>query len=113
MAYDEGEAALVREKLEGRPGLSEKRMFGGLCFLLDGNMLCGVHGSKAGYGAMFRVGPESEDEALSIPDVVPMEMTGRRMRGFVDAPPALLADEGRLDGLLSLALAYVGRMPAK
>lgn len=113
MAYDEAEAAAIRDRLEGLPGIGEKRMFGGLCFLLDGNMLCGVHGAKTGGGAMFRVAPEAEAEALAIPGVRPMRMTGRRMRGFVDAGPELLADGGRLGTLIALALAYVGAMPPK
>ena len=113
MAYDEGEASEIRTRLEGQSGLSEKKMFGGLCFMLNGNILCGVHGAKAGHGAMFRVGPENEAAALALPEVEPMMMTGRRMKGFVDAPSERLSDDDVVDTLLALALDYVGTMPAK
>ena len=61
MAYDEGLAELMRGDLAGVPGITEKKMFGGLCFLLDGNMLCGVHKG----GGMFRVGKDNEAAALA------------------------------------------------
>jgi hypothetical protein len=61
-------------------GLSEKRMFGGLCFMLHGNMLCGVHKG----GGMFRIGKDNYAQALLLPGVSPMELTGRKMGGFVE-----------------------------
>lgn len=113
MAFDEGEAEVVRTALGDLGGVTEKRMFGGLCYLLNGNMLIGVHGEKAGGGAMFRVGPDREEAALALPGAKPMTMTGRRMRGFVDLEPACLEDEEVFGRLLSLATAFVSALPPK
>ena len=79
MAYDEGLAEEVRARLGDIAGLSERRMFGGLCFMDRGNMICGI----AGDGLMMRVGKDGMDAALALPDVEPMEMGGRVMGGFV------------------------------
>ena len=68
MAYDEGLAQRVREALAHRPDLTERKMFGGLCFMLNGNMLCGVHKG----GGMFRVGKDNEAAALELPGVAPL-----------------------------------------
>ncbi len=111
MAYDEGLATLLREDLAQEPGITEKKMFGGLCFLKDGNMLAGVHGTG---GAMFRVGKAAEAEALAIEGAGPMEMTGQRMGGFIDVrDPDALADDTRRNRWLDLALAHVRSLPAK
>ncbi len=59
MAYDENRAARFRELLQFRPDITERKMFGGLVFMLSGNMLCGVHSR----GAMFRVGKASQEDA--------------------------------------------------
>jgi len=113
MAYDETTATLVRDALGTDPRITEKKMFGGLCFMLNGNMLCGVHSEKVGGGAMFRVGPEGEPEALEFQGAKPMEMTGRRMKGFIDVPAETLADSSGTKDLLALAIRFVGPMPAK
>ena len=109
MAYDEGLAQILRGDLEGAPGLAEKRMFGGLAFLLDGNMLCGVHSG----GAMVRVGKDSMAEALAIDGVGPMTFTGRPMGGFVDVSDEAVADDARRARLMALARAFVQSLPAK
>lgn len=108
MAYDEGHAALMRDDLADFE-IEEKRMFGGICFMLRGNMLCGPH--KA--GAMYRVGKPNMDAALALPDVGPMEFTGRRMGGFVDAAPEALEDDTTRAALLQLALEFNNTLPAK
>lgn len=111
MAVDEGLVEMLRDDLAEEPGITEKRMFGGVCFLKDGNMLAAVHGSG---GAMFRVGKASEAEALGMPGAAPMEMTGRRMGGFVDVrDPEALADDARRTGWLGLALRNAGGLPPK
>lgn len=108
MAYDEALAARVRATLgEGRP-ISEKPMFGGICFLLNGNMLCAV--SKA--HCMFRVGKEREAEALARPGAEIVSMGGRRKGGLVWVEAAALEGHG-LGEWLSLAEAFVGGLPAK
>lgn len=109
MAHDPQMAEDLRAALEGRDGLSEKRMFGGLCFLLHGNMTCVA---SADHG-MFRVGRDAEAEALAIDGVTPMLRTGRRMPGFVEADADCMADPGRRAALLSMAIAHVDGLPPK
>jgi len=84
MAYDERLAERIRGVLRGRAGLEERKMFGGLAFLLGGRMFCGIVKDQL----MVRVGPQRHDEALRHPHVRPMDFTGRPMRGmvFVAAP---------------------------
>ena len=109
MAHDEGLAEILRGDLADLPGISEKRMFGGLAFMLDGNMLCGVHKD----GAMFRVGKAHEAEALAVPGARPMDFTGRKMGGFVDVADEVLVDEDRRAHLMRLALDFVRSLPPK
>ncbi|HSF93037.1 MAG TPA: TfoX/Sxy family protein [Paracoccaceae bacterium] len=109
MAYDEGLAQIFQDDLAALPGITEKKMFGGLCFLLNGNMLCGVHKG----GGMFRVGKQNEDKALAIEGAGEMTFTGRKMGGLVDVSDECLADDTSRAALLALALDFVGSMPAK
>ncbi|MEM1065430.1 MAG: TfoX/Sxy family protein [Pseudomonadota bacterium] len=109
MAYDEGIAEVLRADLSGEPGIGEKKMFGGLCFTLHGNMLC-----TAGKGrGLFRVGKAAEAQALAIEGVTPMEMAGRRMGGFVDADSEIYGDDARRGPLLAMALDFVRGLPPK
>jgi TfoX/Sxy family transcriptional regulator of competence genes len=109
MAYDEALAAVLREALAGRSGVSERRMFGGLCFMLDGNMLCGVWRDRG----MYRVGRGNEPAAVALPHVRPMTMAGRPMRGIVDADREAVEDPDLRARLLALAFAFVAELPAK
>ncbi len=109
MSYDEGLAETVRDDLGPLPGLSEKRMFGALCFLLDGNMICGVRAE----GGLYRVGKEAQDEAATLADVGPAIMGGRRMGGYVEATPEAMADDGTRARLTELALSFVRGLPPK
>ena len=109
MAYDTGLAEILRGDLAGVDEITEKRMFGGLAFLLDGNMLCGVHSG----GAMFRVGKANVPAALAVPGAQRMAFTGRPMGGFVDGSDALVGDEDLRGRLMRLALDFVATLPAK
>jgi hypothetical protein len=109
MAYDEGLAEVLREDLAEMQGLSERKMFGGLCLMLDGNMLCGIHKS----GGMFRVGKALHEQALAIEGVTPMAFTGRPMGGMVDVDDEAMADEVRRGEVMALALEFVQSLPAK
>jgi hypothetical protein len=109
MAYDEGLAELMRGDLAEEPGVTEKKMFGGLCFMLDGNMVCGVHKG----GGMFRVGKDGDAVALGIEGVSPMAFTGRQMAGFVDVTDDCVCDDTRRARLMAMALGYVRALPAK
>jgi TfoX/Sxy family transcriptional regulator of competence genes len=109
MAYDAGLAEVLRDALADAPGITEKRMFGGLCFLMHGNMLCGVHSG----GAMFRVGKAREAEALAIPGARAMTFTGRRMGGMIEVADEAMGDRQAVARWLTLAREFVGPMPAK
>ncbi len=77
--YDERLAERVRKSLAGRKKVTERRMFGGVAFMLDGKMFCGVINDDL----VIRTGPESYERALAKPHARPMDFTGRPMRGFV------------------------------
>ncbi|MDX1374319.1 MAG: TfoX/Sxy family protein [Burkholderiales bacterium] len=109
MAYDEALAARVRARLAGARGLSERRMFGGLCFLVNGHMCAGVVGATL----MLRVGPERYAEALARPHAREMDFTGRPLKGMVYVDPPGIAGAAALGRWLDLALAFVRSQPAK
>ncbi len=109
MAYDEGLAQIMRDALAGMDGIVEKNMFGGIGFMLNGNMLCGVHQT----GAMFRVGKVNEAAALAVDGVSPLSFTGKKMGGMLDVDEELLADDVRRDQVMALALEFVAALPAK
>lgn len=108
MACDKGLAQILRDDLVGE-SISEKRMFGGLAFLLAGHMVCGVHKG----GAMFRVGLPNDTDARSIAGVSPMAFTGKTMAGFVDCDDDCTADDARRGALMTMALAFVRTLPPK
>jgi TfoX N-terminal domain len=108
MAYDEGLAQLLRDDLLGEP-FSEKKMFGGLAFLIGGHMVCGVHKG----GAMFRVGKAGQGLALSIPGVSLMTFTGKPMTGMVDCSDEACVDDARRSRLILLSLQAVRALPPK
>ena len=89
-------------------GIVEKKMFGGYCWMLHGNMLCGVEVGRF----MFRVGKDQEAEALSRPGASPMDITGKPMKGFVWVD-AREAEGPRLDAWIELAARFVGALPPK
>ena len=109
MAYDEALAARVRESLPIRTDLAERKMFGGLAFMLAGNMCCCVTDK----GLMVRVGPECYEEALSLPHAGVMGMTGRPMRGWVLVQPAGLESEASLNQWVARGAEFAGTLPAK
>jgi hypothetical protein len=83
MAYDENLAERVRAVLASEPSLSERKMFGGLAFMIDGHMCCGI----VGHDLMLRLGPDGCDAALKRPHVRPMDFTGRPMTSMVFVEP--------------------------
>ena len=113
MAYDEQTAARFRFALGKRKGLSEKRMMGGICFLINGNMVGGVDKTKAGASRfMFRVGKDNDAVAAQLSGAQPMVQGGRRMTGFFFVDEAT-CDDATLRDWLKLALAFVETLPAK
>jgi len=109
MAYDEKLADRVREVLQRRRGISEKKMFGGLCFMLNGHMVCGVHKG----GGMARIGKIREAEALEMEGIEPLSFTGRKMGGMVDVSEDVLGCDERLRQIVELALSYAKSLPPK
>lgn len=109
MAYDERLARLLRDDLTGERGITERTMFGGLCFLRQGNMVCGVHRG----GAMFRVGKPSEDAALAIAGATPLALGGRKMGGMIEVTDTALADADKRLRWVTLALDYARSLPPK
>jgi hypothetical protein len=83
VAYDENLAARVRSLLANRSDVAERRMFGGLTFMVGGHMCCGVNGDEL----IVRLDPADEEQALARPHARPMDFTGRRMRGFLTVHP--------------------------
>ena len=108
MPYDPQLALRMRAALQSRDGVVEKKMFGGYCWMLKGNMLCGVEVGRY----MFRVGKDLEREALARPGARPMDITGKPMRGFVWVS-AEAADGENLELWIALAERYVGTLPSK
>jgi TfoX/Sxy family transcriptional regulator of competence genes len=98
----------VRAALKGRRAVSEKRMFGGVCFLLRGNMLCGTSKGRL----MVRVGAEQHVAALARRGARPMNFTGKAMKGFVWVNEKGYAGAG-LRRWIVMAERYVGKLPAK
>ena len=107
MAIDPEHLDRLREVLDARPAITEKKMFGGVFFMLSGNMLCGL----AKHGFMFRVGEEQADVALDMPGAS-QAVTNRPMVGFVNVEADIAVAEG-LERWVDMATAYVGALPAK
>ena len=108
MPYDRNLAERMRAALANMPGVSERAMFGGVCWLLDGNMLCGVEVGRY----MFRVGKAAEAEALAKPGAEIVAFNGRRMGGivWVDASACFGA---ALASWIDLAAQFAGSLPPK
>jgi TfoX/Sxy family transcriptional regulator of competence genes len=109
MAYDTRLARRVRDAAYRHRGVSEKAMFGGLAFLLDGKMFCGVLGDEL----LARVGPDGHDAAMARPHVRVMDFTGRPMRGYVYVGPAAIASAPELARWVDLCAAHAATLPDK
>lgn len=109
MAYDETLAGRVRAHLGRLDGLSEKKMFGGLAFLLSGNMCCGVTANEL----IVRLAPEQTDDALSRAHTRVFDLTGRPMKGWLVVQPGGLETEAELADWVRLAVDYASALPAK
>jgi len=110
MAYDEAMAGRVRKLLSGRPDVTEKKMMGGLCFMVKGRMCCSVSGRG---GLLIRVGAEAYPSMLSEPHVGPMGVGQRTMRGFVRVAPEGYRTETGLKKWIKRGLDFVATMPSK
>ena len=109
MAYDGSLAARIAAALARKKGIEEKKMFGGLGFLLHGNMLVGVWKNSM----IVRLGPEEGKSALLEPYVKPMDITGKPMKGWIMVEPDGVADESSVKEWVQRAVRFVGKLPAK
>jgi TfoX/Sxy family transcriptional regulator of competence genes len=109
MAIDDGLAQRIREALDEETDVSERRMFGGLAFMLRGDMCVGVVGEEL----MVRVGPDGYERALREPHARQMDFTGRAMRGFVYVGADGLASDSELCGWVQRGVGFASSLPAK
>ena len=110
MAYDEELANRIRDLMADEAGVTEKRMFGGLAFLVGGNMAVSASGQG---GLMVRVEPEDTDALLAKPHAQPFEMRGREMRGWLRVEPEGLRTDRRLAAWVTRGVAYARSLPPK
>jgi hypothetical protein len=109
MAFDEYLAERVRALVARRRGFSEKKMFGGVGFLLHGNMCVGVWKEFL----ILRIGPEAYEEALDDPDVKEFDITGKPMRGWVMVEPTGIEQDAKLQAWMERAVNFVRELPRK
>ncbi len=109
MAFDEELAGRIRKRLAVQKGLAEKKMFGGLAFLLNGNMCCGVHRREL----IVRLDPAKTGAALAEPHTRIFDLSGRPMKGWILVEPAGLADKPALAKWLRLATKFAASLPKK
>ena len=109
MSYDEKTAERIRGVLSGRGDVVEKKMFGGLCFMVNGGMCCGLTSTAF----MVRVGPDHYEEALAQPHARPMDFTGRPLAGMVYIDPAGFRTDAALAKWVQRGVAFVSALPAK
>jgi len=109
MAYDEGLAQRIQEALCDLPGLVEKKMFGGVGFIVQGNMACGVNNNDL----IIRVGAEHYEEALAQPHVSVFDLTGRPMKGWVVVGPEGYETDEALKSWVERGVDYALSLPAK
>ena len=110
MAYDEELAARIRDLMSAEPSLAEKKMFGGLAFLVRGNMAVGVSGQG---GILVRVDPDESDELVATTPAQLIVMRGRSMRGWLRVAAQDVAGDGELAEWLERGTAYARSLPAK
>ena len=109
MAYDEQLAERIRVVLDGDVAVGERKMFGGLAFMVDGNMAVGVVGDEL----MVRVGPDAWSEALARPHAREMDFTGKSMKGFVYVSADGIAEDEGLVAWVGRGTEFAGSLPPK
>jgi TfoX/Sxy family transcriptional regulator of competence genes len=110
MAYDEELANRIREQVAGEPGLTEQKMFGGLAFLIGGNMA--IAASSEG-GVLVRADPDDSDRLVETTSARVMEMRGKQMRGWLRVAPEHVRTKRELAKWVELGTAYARSLPAK
>jgi TfoX/Sxy family transcriptional regulator of competence genes len=110
MAYDEELADRIRTRLGERPDLTEKKLFGGLAFLIGGNMAIAASGQG---GILVRVDPEESDALVATTSAEPMEMRGRTMAGWLRVDTTDVADDATLAEWVERGAGYASSLPPK
>ena len=110
MAYDEQLAERIRELVAGEARLTEKKMFGGLAFLVAGNMAIAASGQG---GALVRVDPATSDELVATTNARPMEMRGRSMPGWLRVDSAEVRTKRQLERWVRIGVGYARSLPPK
>ena len=110
MAYDEELASRIREQVAGEPGLTEQKMFGGLAFLIGGNMAIAASGEG---GVLVRADPEESDRLVEMTSARVMEMRGKHMRGWLRVEAEDVRTKRQLAKWVELGTAYARSLPAK
>lgn len=109
MAYNTAVADDIRARIGGHPGLTEREMFGGIAFMVDGNMAVGVSGDEL----MVRVGKEAHDEAVALPGARTFDMSARPMKGWISVAPEGFADDEAFDAWIDRGVAFAASLPPK
>ena len=109
MAFDEKLAERIRKQLGKRREVIEKQMFGGLAFLLNGNLCCGAHGREL----LVRIAPAQTDQALSQPHTHIFDLPRRPMKGWILVRPAGLTTDAALAKWIQAGMKYAASLPAK
>lgn len=109
MAYDEVLSGRIRAILSNQPNLVEKKMFGGVGFLIQGNMAAGVHKDML----VVRVGPDDYEQTMNLPHTRPFDMTGRAMKGWVLVEPAGFESQVDLTQWVQSGLDFALTLPPK
>lgn len=109
MAYSESLVRRIRHLLASRRGITEKKMFGGIGFLLNGNLCVGIWRTSL----IVRLGPEQAAAALEEPNVVEFDITGRPMKGWIMVEPDGLETDEQLSGWIQRAVEFVGELRKK
>jgi TfoX/Sxy family transcriptional regulator of competence genes len=110
VAYDEELAGRIRELVSSEPNLTERKMFGGLGFMIGGNMAVAASGQG---GVLVRVDPEESDELVASTSARPMEMRGRQMQGWLRVDADDVRADAELARWVELGTAYARSLPAK
>jgi TfoX/Sxy family transcriptional regulator of competence genes len=110
VAYDEELAGRIRDQIGDEPSLTEKKMFGGLAFLIGGNMAVGASGQG---GILVRVDPEESAELVATTNAYLMEMRGRQMKGWLRVDPDAVGTDDELARWVALGTTYARLLPAK
>jgi hypothetical protein len=110
MACDELLSGRVESVLSEMKGITRKNMFGGLCFLHKGNMLCGLDNKG---NLMVRVGPEQYESALKLEHAAEMDFTGKPLRGMIYVRPEGFETDEALGDWLKMGLRFTASLPAK